>query len=71
MFPREIKIRSTTSFGGEVKLSAQCVKILRHVKNPAEYKRDFSSAKLTAISCQVSSAYYQVFVLDTVRELCG
>jgi hypothetical protein len=56
MFPREIKIRSTTSFGGEVKLSEQCVKILRHVKNPAEYKRDSSSAKLTAISCQVSSA---------------
>jgi hypothetical protein len=31
-----IKIRSTTSFGGEIKLSATCRKILRHVKNPCE-----------------------------------
>jgi hypothetical protein len=29
-----IKIRSTTSFGGEVKPSVPCRKILRHVKEP-------------------------------------
>jgi hypothetical protein len=33
-FLRAIKIRSTTSFGEEVKPSAPCRKILRHVKNP-------------------------------------
>jgi hypothetical protein len=29
---RATKIRSTTSFGGNVKLSAKCRKILRYVK---------------------------------------
>jgi hypothetical protein len=33
---RAIKIRSMTSFGGEVKLSAPFCKILRHVKEPFE-----------------------------------
>jgi hypothetical protein len=36
-----IKIRSTTSFGGEVKPSAPCRKILRQVKERYGYKRDF------------------------------
>jgi hypothetical protein len=27
-------------FGGEVKPSATCRKILRHVKNPSKYERD-------------------------------
>jgi hypothetical protein len=33
-FLRAIKIRSTTSFGREVKPSASCRKLLRHVKYP-------------------------------------
>jgi hypothetical protein len=33
------KIRSTPSFGGEVKPSAPCRKILRHVKAPSIYYR--------------------------------
>jgi hypothetical protein len=33
-FLRGIQIRSTTSFGGEVKLSVPCRKILRHVEDP-------------------------------------
>jgi hypothetical protein len=33
-FLRAIKICSTTSFGGEVKPSASCLKILQHVKYP-------------------------------------
>jgi hypothetical protein len=33
-----IKIHSITSFGGEVKLSAPCRKILRHVKNATGMK---------------------------------
>jgi hypothetical protein len=38
---REIKIRSTTSFGGEVKTSTPCHKVLRHVKEPLWYYADF------------------------------
>jgi hypothetical protein len=37
-----VKIRSTTSFGGEVKLSVSCSKILRYVKDPYEFERDTS-----------------------------
>jgi hypothetical protein len=37
-----IKIRSTTSFGGEVKPSVLCRKILRLVKEPYKYERDTS-----------------------------
>jgi hypothetical protein len=31
---RAIKIRSTTSFGGEVKPAVECRKVLQHVKDP-------------------------------------
>jgi hypothetical protein len=37
-FLRAIQIRSTAFFGGEVKLSAQCCKISRHVKNTKTMK---------------------------------
>jgi hypothetical protein len=36
---RAIKIRSTTSFGGEVGPSASSHKSLRHVKEPLRYDR--------------------------------
>jgi hypothetical protein len=39
---RSIKIRSTPSFGGEVKPDAQRRNILRHVKEHYEYERDTS-----------------------------
>jgi hypothetical protein len=39
---RAIQIRSTTSFGGEVKPLVPCRKIMRHVKEPYEYGRDTS-----------------------------
>jgi hypothetical protein len=38
-FLRTIKIRSTTSFGYEVKAEVPCRKILRHVKYPLRYFR--------------------------------
>jgi hypothetical protein len=41
-FLRAIKIRSTTSFGGEVKPSLTCGEILRHVKKTVECERDTS-----------------------------
>jgi hypothetical protein len=37
---RAMKIRSTLLFGGEVKLSASCRKIVRHVKELCEHERD-------------------------------
>jgi hypothetical protein len=40
-FLRAIKIRSTPSFGGEVKLETPCRNILRHVKEPLEIQRFF------------------------------
>jgi hypothetical protein len=39
---RVIKIRTTTSFRGEVKPLIQCCKLLWHVKEPYEYERDTS-----------------------------
>jgi hypothetical protein len=38
-FLRAIKIRSTSSFGWEVKPEVKCRKILRHVKDPLTYQR--------------------------------
>jgi hypothetical protein len=51
-FLTAIKIRSTTSFGGKVKPSAPCRKILRL----AEYERIASLAKFAVISHQLSPA---------------
>jgi hypothetical protein len=39
-FLRAIKIRCTTSFGGEVKSPAPCRKILRNIKDTLRYDRD-------------------------------
>jgi hypothetical protein len=47
---RTIKIRSTTSFGGEEKPSAPCRKILRHVKDPLRNDRDTDRQNSAAIS---------------------
>jgi hypothetical protein len=38
-FLRAIKMRSTPSFGWEVKPEVPCRKILRHVKDPLTYQR--------------------------------
>jgi hypothetical protein len=38
-FLRAIKIRSTLSFGREVKPEVPCRKILRHVKDPFTYNK--------------------------------
>jgi hypothetical protein len=42
---KAIKLRSTTSVGGEIKQSVPCRKILRHVKERYEYEGDNSNAK--------------------------
>jgi hypothetical protein len=41
-FLRAIKIRGTTSFGGDVKSLVPCRKISRHVKESYEYEKDNS-----------------------------
>jgi hypothetical protein len=41
-FLTAIKIRNTTSFGGEEKPLVPCLKMLRHVKYPYSKKRDAS-----------------------------
>jgi hypothetical protein len=55
-FLMAIKIRSTNSFGGEVKPSVPCRKTLRHVKDPYRYEQKEPRRKSSAISRQVSSA---------------
>jgi hypothetical protein len=44
---KAIKIRSTTPFGGEVKSSVPCRKILRHVNELCKYERDTSWPKFS------------------------
>jgi hypothetical protein len=56
-FLRAIKIHSTTSFGGKVKRSAPCHKILRHVKNKPMSMKDTGLLRRqhsTTISHQIS-----------------
>jgi hypothetical protein len=55
-FLMEIKIRSLTSLGGEVKLSVHVVSFYGTLNNPIGMKRDTSYAKFMAISLQVSPA---------------
>jgi hypothetical protein len=63
-FPLDPKLQgNTTSFGGEVKPSAPCHKILRHVKNPCRDDSDTSPAKLTDLSLYV-------FPCFTTRCVC-
>jgi hypothetical protein len=57
IFLRAIKIRSMTSFGGEVKPSAPCRKILKHVKDPLRYEKIYLLAKFMDISRQVSPRF--------------
>jgi hypothetical protein len=56
-FLRAIKIRSQTSFGREVKPSAPCRRILRHVKYPLRYDSDTDWQNSGAISRQISPRF--------------
>jgi hypothetical protein len=44
------KNHNMISFGGEVKPSAPCRKIIRHAKNPLRYDRDTDRQNSAAIS---------------------
>jgi hypothetical protein len=47
----------TISFAGEVKPSATCRKILRHVKDPLRYDKNTDKQNSMAISRQVSTCF--------------
>jgi hypothetical protein len=49
-FLRAIKICNMTSFGGELKSSAPCHEILRHIKDPLRYDRDTDRQNSATIS---------------------
>jgi hypothetical protein len=69
-FLKAIQIRSTPSFGGEVKLSAPCRKALRHVKDPLKYDRDADRQNSAAISRPVSHPFVTVCLCyNHIREL--
>jgi hypothetical protein len=66
---RAINIRSMTSFRQEVSLRFHVVRFYGILKNPAEYEKDISSAKFTAISRQVLLLRYLASLMVTAREL--
>jgi hypothetical protein len=76
---RELKIRSTTTFGGEVKLSVPCRNILRHVKEPCgvwkryfvgEIHSHFSKLLRSFLEC-VSGGYCQRDDSGNIRTQMG
>jgi hypothetical protein len=69
-FLRAIKIHSTTSFGGEVKQSVPCRKILRHVKERYKYeKRYLVEKKIDGQFSRSSPALLLFFLLVIERDL--
>jgi hypothetical protein len=56
-FLRAIKIRSTTSFGEEVRRSTPCRKILRQGKNLLRHDRDTDRQNSAAVSRSVSPRF--------------
>jgi hypothetical protein len=70
VYLRAMQIRSSTSFGGEVKPSAPCRKILRHVKDPLRYGRDTDRQKSAAIFHPISLRFATRFpCCNKSREL--
>jgi hypothetical protein len=74
-FLMAIKIRSTNSFGGEVKPSVPCRKTLRHVKDPYRYEqkelRQVSSASLLGTSagyCQRALVVESGMIRTQIRK---
>jgi hypothetical protein len=69
-FLMAIKIRSTTSLGGEVNPSAHVVRFYGMLKKPAKYERDMYLSKFTVkFSPKFSLLCYKVSVVVTAREL--
>jgi hypothetical protein len=69
-FLRVMKVHSTTSFRGDVKLSVPCHKILQHVKVPYEYKRDTSYAKFSGrFFTKLLLLYYWMSLLVIAKKL--
>jgi hypothetical protein len=66
-FLKSIKIRSKSSFGGEVKLVVPCRKILRHVKDPYGMKEILVS-KIQDISHEVFLALLLGFFAGSCQK---
>jgi hypothetical protein len=69
-FLRVIKIRNTTYFEGEVKLSASC-EFLRHVKYPYRYEKSYLVCKIQPFFAaflmfchKVSAGYFPTELVD-------
>jgi hypothetical protein len=63
-FFRAIEIRSTSSMGGEVKLSAPCSKILRHVKKSlANMNKSTSQGQIPTLPSNIPPAFYKMTLL--------
>jgi hypothetical protein len=62
---RAIKIRSTLSFGGEVKPSVPCRKILLLIKSPFIYDSDTDRQNSATISCPI----ILVSLLDVLAKI--
>jgi len=67
-FIRVIKVRSATSFAGEVKPVSDVVDFYGRIKIPTVSKR-YLQAKFTDISRQVSSCFAARCLLLTAREV--
>jgi hypothetical protein len=66
---RAIKICTMTSFGGEVKPSVPCHKILRHVKEPYKYKKIYFVGKIHSHLAKFLLLCYCVSLLVIAKEL--
>jgi hypothetical protein len=67
-FLRAIKIRSPSFFGGELNLSAQCRKILRHKQTTCKYEQKYFARLNSLFSSTVPPACYQMTVLALLPE---
>jgi hypothetical protein len=69
-FLRAIEIRSTLSFGEEVKPSAPCPKILRHFIDPCGIWHAYSTGKINVhFSTKFPLLRYYMSVLVFARDL--
>jgi hypothetical protein len=63
-----IKLHSTLSFRGEVKLEAQCYKILRHVKITCKYEQKYFARPNSPFPFPVPPVCYQMTTGRIARE---
>jgi hypothetical protein len=70
-FLRAIKIRSTPSFGGEVKPEAPCHNIFRHVKITCRYEQKYFARPNSSFPFRIPPACYQMALLVILPDNSG